>query len=248
MPCTLALSYLCSIKEIFQKQRPSVMSISATRRVGVGGCELPWHLMHMTTYQQAVRVLQPVIQPTYDAIQAGLEQATEDHAIKRFRRRDDPHYYLHTVRRVAVKQLQSQGLQAIDDTSSKPLLALSSILIPFKGLAVKVLHTRKDDAGHLIIPIPGRSRRGQAFWQQEASSALPGMVTDNMLLLWIDDMGDLVDPMLLVRPTGGDHRRYSLRFEWAGKLSRDMASLRAADLDELTPAYEYRQMGGGESG
>jgi hypothetical protein len=204
--------------------------------------------MHMTTYQQAMRVLQPVIEPTFDALKTGLKQAAEDHAKRQFRRHDDPHFYLHAVRRVAVMELQSKGLQAIDDTSNKPLLAMSSILIPFKGLAVKVLHTRRHDAGSLIIPVPGRSKDRQRFWRQEAGSALPGMATDNMLLLWIDDKGELVDPMLLVRPTGGDHRRYSLRFDWAGKLSRDMARLRAADLDELTPAYEYRQMGDGESG
>ena len=139
------------------------------------------------------------------------------------------HYYLHTVRRVAVKQLQGDGLQAIDDNSNRPLLALSSILIPYRGFAVKVLHTRKDDAGNSPCSRsqdPPRDR--QAFWRQAAGSALPGMETDNMLLLWCDDMGELVDPMLLVRPLGGDHRRYSLRFEWAGRLSRDMARLRAA--------------------
>lgn len=169
----------------------------------------------MTTYQGAVRVLQPVIEPAYDALQAGLKQAAEDHVSKKFRRKDDPHYYLHTVRRVAVKQLQGKGLQAIADGSSKPLLPMSSILIPYRGLAVKVLHTVKDDAGNFIIPVPGRSKDRQAFWSQAAGSALPGMQTDNMLLLWCDDMGELTDPMLLVRPLGGNHRRYSLRFEWA---------------------------------
>lgn len=197
----------------------------------------------MTSYRAAVSILQPVIEPTYDAIRVGLEHAADDHATKQFRRHDDPHYYLHAVRRVAVQQLQGKGLQAIDDNSSKPLLAMSSILIPFRGLAVKVLHTRKDDAGNFILPIPGRSQDRQKFWRQESGSALPGMSTDNMLLLWCDDKGELADPMLLVRPLGGDHHRYSLRLDWAGKLSRNMARLRAADLDELVPAVEYQQMG-----
>ena len=204
--------------------------------------------MHMTSFRDAVRVLQPVIEPTYDALQAGLKQATEDHAAKKFQRRDDPHYYLHTVRRVAAKQLQSNGLQAIDENSNKPMLAMSGILIPYRGLAVKVLHTRKTDAGNDVIPIPGRSKDRQAFWRQAAGSALPGLTTENLLLLWCDDMGDLTDPMLLVRPLGGDHRRYSLRFEWAGRLSRSMAHLRAADLNELRPAVEYQQMGDGKAG
>jgi hypothetical protein len=202
----------------------------------------------MTTYRQAVRVLQPVIEPAYEALRDGLRQASTDHTEKAFVREHDPHYYLHTVRRVAVQKLQSKGLQAILENSNKSRLAMSSILIPYRGLAVKVLHTRKHEGGQLIIPVPGRSKERQKFWRQEAGSALPGMETDNMLLLWVDELGELEDPMLLVRPTGGDHRRYSLRFDWAGELSRDMARLRAADLDELTPAYEYQQMGGGEPG
>ena len=149
---------------------------------------------------------------------------------------------------MAVKELQAKGLQAIDDNSSKPLLALSSILIPYRGLAVKVLHTRKSDAGNFILPIPGRSRDRQKFWRQDAGSALPGLQTDNLLLLWCDELGELTDPMLLVRPLGGNHRRDSLRLDWAGKLSRDMARMRAADLDELQPAIEYLQMGDGEPG
>jgi hypothetical protein len=204
--------------------------------------------MHMTNFRDAVRVLQPVIEPTFEALQEGLKQATEDHATRQFRRADDPHYYLHTVRRVAAKQLQSAGLQAIDENSNKPLLAMSGILVPYRDLAVKVLHTRKTDAGNFVIPVPGRSKDRQAFWRQAAGSALPGLTTDNLLLLWCDDMGDLTDPMLLVRPLGGDHRRYSLRFEWAGKLSQSMARLRAADLDELRPAVEYQQMGDGAAG
>jgi hypothetical protein len=53
----------------------------------------------------------------------------------------------------------------------------------------------------------------------------------------------LVDPMTLVRPTGGGHRRNSLSVDWVGRLSQSMASLRAADLDELEPDQQYRQLG-----
>jgi hypothetical protein len=75
--------------------------------------------MHMTTYQQAVRVLQPVIEPTYEALRDGLKQASTDHAERAFVRKHDPHYYLHTVRRVAVQKLQGKGLQAVLENSDK---------------------------------------------------------------------------------------------------------------------------------
>jgi hypothetical protein len=70
-----------------------------------------------------------------------------------------------------------------------------------------------------------------------------GMDTVNLLLLWQDDAGVLLDPMTLVKPLGGDHRRDSLRVQWMGKSSRRMALMRAADLNELEPDHEYREIG-----
>jgi hypothetical protein len=204
--------------------------------------------MHMSTYSQAVKAFQPVIDPLYKAINAGLDEAARDHTSKGFKRKDDPHYYLHTVRRIVCAELRDLGLTAINENSDKPLLAMSSILIPFKNLAVKVLHTHLDKHGKVVLPIPGRSRDRQSFWRQEAGSALPGMQTDNLLLLWMDELGTLVEPMHLLRPVGGNHRRNSLRLEWKGKLERQMATFRAADLDELVPEVEYRQLGDGDAG
>jgi hypothetical protein len=74
------------------------------------------------------------------------------------------------------------------------------------------------------------------------------MRTDNLLLLWQDADGILVEPMKLVRPTGGDHRRASLRFQWAGPVTRAMATFRAADLDALTPEVAYEKLGDEEAG
>lgn len=199
--------------------------------------------MHMSTYREAVKAFQPVIDPLYAALQLGLNVAASDHTKKKIDRDDDPHYYLHTVRRIACRELAKHGLTPIVEQSDRPLMAMSSILLPFKGLAVKVLHTRQDTCGQAIIPIPGRSRQRQRFWHQVAGSALPGMETDNLLLLWLDDRGELVEPMRLVRPLGGNHRRDSLVLDWKGKLERKMAKFRAADLDELQPEVEYRQLG-----
>lgn len=204
--------------------------------------------MHMSTYSEAVKAFQPVIDPLYAALNAGLDETAKDHTSKGLDREDDPHYYLHTVRRIACKELGARGLTAINEDSDKPLLAMSSILLPYKGLAVKVLHTRLDKQGRVILPIPGRSRDRQSFWRQEAGSALPGMETDNLLLLWLDDLGELVEPMHLLRPLGGDHRRDSLVYQWKGKLERQMATFRASDLDELVPEVEYRQLGDGDAG
>jgi hypothetical protein len=53
----------------------------------------------------------------------------------------------------------------------------------------------------------------------------------------------LVEPLTMARPVGGDHRRHSLQLSWEGPLSSQMATLRAADLDELRPAAEYPMLG-----
>lgn len=204
--------------------------------------------MRMSTYREAVKAFQPVIDPLYAALKVGLDEAARDHTTKGIDREDDPHYYLHTVRRIACRELTKQGLTAINEQSDKPLVAMSSILLPYKRLAVKVLHTRLDQHEKVIVPIPGRSRQRQRFWHQEAGSALPGMETDNLLLLWLDNLGELVEPMQFVRPLGGDHRRNSLAYQWKGKLERKMAMFRAADLDELQPEVEYRQLGDGDAG
>jgi hypothetical protein len=204
--------------------------------------------MHMSTYAEAVKAFQPVIDPLYAALGAGLEEAQADHTRKDLNRDDDPHYFLHTVRRIACKELGAHGLTAINENSDKPLLPMSSILIPFRHLAVRVFHTRLDNTGKVVIPIPGQSRDRQRFWRQEEGSALPGMETDNLLLLWRDDLGELMEPMHLIRPLGGDHRRASLVYQWKGKLERQMADFRVSDLDELQPDVEYRQLGDGDAG
>jgi hypothetical protein len=204
--------------------------------------------MHMATYGESVRVLHPIIKPIFTALEAGLEASAEEHARRKFRREDDPRYFSYTARRVACDELVSKGIQATEEHSGRPLMQMSGLLVAYKGFAVKILRYQVNAAGTVIIPPPGRSRRNQKFWRQDAGGALPGLQTDNLLLLWQDDAGVLVDTMTLARPRGGDHRRDSLRLDWHGPLTRAMAGLRAADLDELKPAVDYQQLGDEEAG
>lgn len=199
--------------------------------------------MHMATYAESVRRLQPVIPLLFDALEGGLGGANKHHADHELRRSDDPWHFAHTARRLAIEYLRSKGLQAETD-EGRPMYAMSGLLVFYQDMAVRILRPSVSSrTGKVTIPIPGRSKARQAFWGQAESSAIPGLETDNLLLLWRDQAGKLADPMTLVRPTGGGHRRNSLRVDWVGKLSRGMASLRAADLDELEPDQQYRQLG-----
>jgi hypothetical protein len=217
----------------------------SSARVALGGCELPWHLMQMGSYGEAVGGLQRIIKPVFESLEAGLTAAADQHARARFLRVDDPWYYLHTVRRVACERLRKDGLQATLD-GSRFALPLSGILVVYAGYVVRVLHADGGDGGtRARIPVPGRSKAKQAFWRQDP---FDGMNTENLLLLWQDKAGVLLEPMLLACPRAGDHRRHSLKLSWDGKLSRSMAEMRASDLNELEPDHRYQQIGDEEAG
>lgn len=87
-----------------------------------------WHLMRMATYGETVAQLRPVIIPVFEALDTGLRAAADDHARKLIQRADDPHYYAHTVRRVAIEELKSLGLRAEKD-SGRPIFAMSGLLL-----------------------------------------------------------------------------------------------------------------------
>ena len=196
----------------------------------------------MATYAASVAALQPIVVPVFDALQAGLDAATEHHAHAGFARHRDPWYFAHTVRRVAAERLRNLGVLAEAEDADRPYLALSGLLIFHRDRAVRVLRSQETRTGEIEVPVPGRSAARQRFWHQEP--ALDGMDTDNLLLLWRDDDGVLVEPLTLVRPVGGDHRRDSLALSWRGTLSREMAAMRAADLDELQPDAAWGRLGG----
>ncbi|NMO54268.1 hypothetical protein HH310_24175 [Actinoplanes sp. TBRC 11911] len=200
----------------------------------------------MSTFGEAVSSLQPIIKSVFTSMERGLVTAADQHAKAKFLRIDDPWYYLHTVRRVACQELRDMGLQATLD-GSRFALPLSGVLVIFGGYVVRVLHAEGGATGvEPTIPIPGKSEAKQAFWAQQP---FDGMLNSrNLLLLWQDNAGTLIDPMFLVSPRGGNHRRDSLTLRWSGKLYRRMADMRAADLNELEPDYTYEQFGEEEAG
>ena len=194
--------------------------------------------MQMISYTGALRVLQPTIRPIFAALDKGLAVAGAHHADQKLARSDDPHYYAHTVRRVACEELNKKGLHArLED--GRPQVALSAIIVHHAGVAMRVMRPPVTGGGEFQIPIPGRSVPKQAFWCQVPM--IPGIETDNLLLLWGDKEGSLLDTMKLVRTWHGDHRRRSLEVHWRGSLTKQMASMRAADLDHLHADYVYNR-------
>ncbi|MBC8991466.1 hypothetical protein H9X95_15030 [Micromonospora chalcea] len=193
----------------------------------------------MASYGRALAALHPIIDTLYRSLEEGLEESQQYHTDKMYRRVDDPHFYLHAARRHACTVLEGEGLSAklIEEGSA---LNMSGILVYYNGLAVRVLHTQRDPKRKVEVPVPGRSRLRQEFWRQVPT--IPGLETDNLLLLWLDEEGVLEDPMILVRPLGGDHQRANLRLDWRGKVSRDMAGRRAEDLVGLEPDWQAERL------
>jgi hypothetical protein len=201
--------------------------------------------MHMGTYGEALSGLRNIIKPVFEAIEAGLEASAQHHATFKILRKDEPWHYLHTVRRVAVEKLREAGLQATRE-GNRFALPLSGILVIYGGYVVRVLHADGGDTSEAVqVPVPGRSKAKQSFWRQDP---FDGMKTENLLLLWQDKAGQLIEPMLLARPLGGDYQRNSLRLAWDGEIFRRMANMRAEDLNGLEPRRKYLEMGDEEAG
>ena len=193
----------------------------------------------MASYGRALSALHPTFATIFRSLEEGLEEAQRYHTERLYKRIDDPHLFLHLARRRACAVLEEAGLSAklVDD--SLPL-NMSAILIHHQGFAVRVLHAQRDAAGRVEEPVPGPSKPRQDFWRQV--SAIPGMETDNLLLQWLDDGGLLADPMILIRPLGGDSSRANLQLEWRGKIFREMAKLRAEDLVDLEPDWQAERL------
>jgi hypothetical protein len=195
--------------------------------------------MSMTSYGGALNALHPIMNTVFQSLDEGLEEAQTYHTAKSYQRSDDPHFYLHAARRHACTVLNEAGLSAslVDDSAK---LNMSGILVQHRGFAVRILHTQQDSKGRVQLPIPGRSKQRQGFWAQQPP--IPGLETDNLLLLWLDVDGALVDPMILLRPLGGDHRRGTLRLEWRGKVARGMTTMQAEDLNVLEPDWQVGRL------
>lgn len=188
--------------------------------------------MDMTAYQQALRRLQPVIPILFDSLQGALTETAKDHAAKRLRRQGDPHFFAHAVRRLYSEALKENGLLLTDIGHERSYLPMSGIRVDYDGLSLWMFRSEKQ------VPLP-ISPRKQEFYSQ--TPTLTGW--DNLVLLWTDTDYLLRDPMHLVRPLGGDHRRANLRIDWSGPVSRAMATMRAADLDELQPEQTWKRLG-----
>jgi hypothetical protein len=196
--------------------------------------------MRMATYTQSLRTLQPIIKPIFSALRQGLTETTAEHARRKLARRVDPHFYLHGARRTACEELERVGLLATLDNGRRSL-ALSGISILHAGINLRMFHVPKGPKG-FEIPIPGRSESRQRFWRQEPT--IPGLMeSDNLLLLWTDEDGELAADMELVRPLFGSHRRNSLDIDWAGPLSENFSTMRASDLDQLRPRIKKDKLG-----
>jgi hypothetical protein len=197
--------------------------------------------MHVVSYQHAIRLLQPIIDPIFDALQYGLDEAAAEHTRRRFERATDPWYFLHSARRSAFERLAAQGLAETVDDGDRSLLNLSGLLVRHDSLVIRILRPELDGSGRAQLPLPSTGAL-QAFYHQQPLPGLEG--ADNLVLTWTDDLGVVDDPMTLARPVGGDGRRDSLRLAWDGPLSRTMARLRARDLDELRPEHQYDSLVG----
>jgi len=187
--------------------------------------------MGMGSYQRSLHRIQPVIPHLFDSLQEALTATAADHERQQLRRRTDPHYFAHGVRRLYSERLKAVGLLVTDVDHERSALPMSGIRIDHDGLSIWMFRADKQ------IPLPTSARK-QDFYSQ--ISTLESW--DNLLLLWTDVNYVLRDPMHLVRPLGGDNRRANLRIDWGGPLSRAMAMMRAADLDELQPEQIWKRL------
>lgn len=198
--------------------------------------------MHMGTYPEILRRIQPAMKPLFGALQGGIDLANEMHGLEGFDRMQDTHFWAHTVRRRACDLLKADGLQADLETEVKHL---SAILVQYNGVWMRVLRPEIRRSRELV-PLPGRSKPRQAFYRQDpVLDDLDGVASDNILFVWRDKDGKVREPVRLIRPLGGDHRRRNLRLDWEGELRSEMADLRATDLDALRPVVTYQQLGTG---
>ena len=191
--------------------------------------------MHVASYAETVARLQPTVPVVFDALQHGLNVTRADHEAKRLARSVDQHFFAHSVRRVACDQLRAAGLLVTNAGHERSALSMSGMQLDHNGVRLWLFRSERH------IPLPNTPRK-RAFYRQTA--ALDEW--DNVLVLWRDFDSVFIDPMRLVRPLGGDHRRCNLRVDWDGPLSRRMAGMRAEDLDELSPTYAWQQMMAGD--
>jgi hypothetical protein len=155
----------------------------------------------------------------------------------KWRRVRDKQFFSHVVRRSAVEALRADGYIVDEDEYGRAPL-MSSITVRHQGVALRLYRPTITRKGVIEVPLPHHFRKLQSFYRQEFGSVITGLETNNVLGLWHDEKGCLVDPITLVRPLGGDHRKRSLKVHWKGPLLREMATYRTADLKCLEPEIQ----------
>jgi hypothetical protein len=199
--------------------------------------------MRMGSYADVVRTMQPIIPRVFAHLETGLAEAVGHHQDRGDDRHEDPWFFLHQVRRRACRLLMDDGLQALNEDGDRGALPMSAIVVHHQNLAIRVMHAQPHGGSRdqpREIPSPGRSGLRQDFWSQRP--AIPGLETDNLLLLWLDDGVRLRARMTLVRPLGGSHLRRDLRIDWSARLTRELATLREEDLRVLRPENDHLRL------
>lgn len=191
-----------------------------------------------TSYRATIARIAPAIAPLADALQHGIDRANAYWSQHAWHPRHYPQLWSHLVRTHTLTRLGTAGFVANPDDEEDGGITppMSALLIEHHYDIIKV---RLSQDGS--VPIPGNSQALTDYYRQHPQ--LPGMETNNLVMLWAHRDGRLVEPLTLVRPTDGGRRQRDLVLEWSGSVSREVATLRAADLDELRPHFEQRALG-----
>lgn len=190
-----------------------------------------------TSYEATLRRLAPIVGPLCESLQYGIDGADEVYRFRGYRAARHAHLWSHLARTEALQMLERHRLVADeDDERAESDPPLSAIRLQHGPDILKVRLSRDGD-----VPQPGTSVALASFYGQQTQ--LPGMETNNLLLLWRPMAGKLITPLHLVRPVRGGRYKRDLLVGWRGPLAPDVASLRAADLNELRPLEEQRELG-----
>ena len=137
----------------------------------------------------------------YSALDGGSSVARD--LFKRLGREPDPWVFADVVRMVA--------RDTLSDRYEMEILPNNGLLTVVAGSTLRI---RKADAGE--IPIPGRSRTLQLFYQQlQLGFDGEGSARPNLLLLWdAEEDWSLSDALQVAAPKAGDETRSSVDSHW----------------------------------
>jgi hypothetical protein len=176
-------------------------------------------------YDGVAAELATILDILTDALNVGVGQANGFFADER----QLPDTYLHPalVRWYAKRYLNDAGTSVSDDMDaefSRDELANNGLLVSYRDVQIRVL---KSDDGEL--PVPGRSRVKQAFYNQQlAFRFTPDGETStfrlNLVLLWDVDHNFNLSSLVLVMPGSGGLTRASVDEYWRTTLPVPLAA------------------------